>query len=193
MLRQVSDHVQTLVAQASSGSRQVVIHLHPQDWGQVRVSVTMTPTTQANGQTATQVVAHVVADQPAVKTALETHQADLRQSLQSAGLNLDRLTVTVRPDAGAQAGLGQGRSHDSQSGWQGTAPGQTSATGASGGAATGGGGYSSFAAFGQGGQGSQGRPQPQPAAVPAEQSAGADAEIIPNSATLSRGRLDTRA
>jgi flagellar hook-length control protein FliK len=194
--RQVQDGVQTWAAQAGvSGPTQVTVHLHPQEWGQVTVSVTMTPVTGLDGKTSTQIAAHVVADQSDVKTALETHQADLRQSLKDAGISLDRLTITVRPEAAAaQSGMNSNSFSDTRGGsganasssWLGESSAQS-------GAAGGGNSFSQSAAFSQGGQGSQGRHQAPTAYAFAGQPAEAEPSRILSSLRLSQSLLDTTA
>ncbi len=193
MLRQVSEGLQTMAARASgSGQRQVTVQLHPKDWGRVNVSVTMTPTRQADGKTTTHVTAHIVADLPAVKAALGTHQAELRHSLKEAGLSLDKLTVTVRPaEGGSQAGLGEGR-RESRGG-DGSPFSPASGTTAQGGASGGGGSPSPFAAFTQGGwNGQGGQHQAPPINAPAGQPAD-DTEPGGGPASILTGRVDTRA
>jgi flagellar hook-length control protein FliK len=194
MLHQVSEALQTMTVRAvGNGQQQVTVQLHPKDWGQVNVSVTMTPTTQADGSTTTQVIAHITADQPAVKAALETHQLDLRQSLKDAGLNLDRMTVTVRPpDGGAQAGLGDGRRESRGDEGNPSGSGSWAGTTTQGGSLSGSGGNaSSFAAFAQNNSGGQGRYNPVPSMTALEQSAEPETAAL-SDVTLS-GRIDTHA
>ena len=58
------------------------------------------------------VTAHIVAESPQVKAALENHSGDLRQALREAGLHLDRISVTVQSmDASAQAGTATSGGH----------------------------------------------------------------------------------
>ena len=99
----------------------MTLQLHPKDWGQLNVRVTMTPTTGADGKVSTQVIAHVIAEHPAVKAALETGQTELRHALREAGLHLDRLTVTVQaPAAGSETSAGGSRQESrSGEGWGG--------------------------------------------------------------------------
>ncbi len=124
LMQQAGESVQALHAQVlGHGRGQMTLQLHPQDWGKLQVSVSMTPDAQGTG--GTRVTAHVVADSAAVKQALETGGADLRRTLREAGLHLERFTVTVRPaEAGSEAqstsgGFGgnnrQHAPHDAQS------------------------------------------------------------------------------
>ena len=135
----------------------MTLQLHPKDWGQLNVRVTMTPTTGADGKVSTQVIAHVIAEHPAVKAALETGQTELRHALREAGLHLDRLTVTVQaPAAGvrdqrrrqppARAAAVKAGAGDSP---------RRSGRAAQGGSAFGGGHPSPFAAFADGQPGRQ--------------------------------------
>lgn len=96
LMQQASDSMQSLHAQVlGHGHGQMTLQLHPQDWGKLQVSVTMTPDGKGTGGTL--VTAHIVADSASVKQALETGGADLRRTLREAGLHLETMTVTVRP------------------------------------------------------------------------------------------------
>ena len=109
LMQQASDSMQTLHAQVlGHGRGQMTLQLHPQDWGKLQVSVTMTPDTTGNG--GTRVTAHLVADSASVKQALETGGLDLRRALREAGLHLDQMTVTVRPPAASSESQSMGGS-----------------------------------------------------------------------------------
>ncbi|MEO7720258.1 MAG: flagellar hook-length control protein FliK [Capsulimonas sp.] len=96
MITKVVDKIgeMTLDAKGTGGDK-VTLQLHPQDWGQLNLTVTMTPKVDASGQTITVVTAHVAAENPVVKQALESHLSDLRRSLSEHGLKLDSMTVVV--------------------------------------------------------------------------------------------------
>ena len=139
----------------------------------------------------TQVIAHVIAEHPAVKAALETGQRELRHALREAGLHLDRLTVTVQsPAAGAETNAGGSR-QESRSGenWGGgqSAPFGTTAQG---GSASGGQQPAPSAAFNQGQP--ERRPQPLPDAATA-QAGGRSRKTGLTPITTVTGRVDTRA
>ena len=129
----------------------MTLQLHPKDWGQLNVRVTMTPTTGADGKVSTQVIAHVVAEHPAVKAALETGQSGTASRTPRGG------AAPGPPDrhrAGPRRRLADQRRRqppESRSGetWGG---GQSAAfgTSAQGGSASGGGYPAPFAAFAQG-------------------------------------------
>lgn len=104
MVRQVADGVGAMPLPAKPGaSEQMTLQLHPRDWGQLQISVKITPGSHPNAVQA--VTAHIVAQTPQVKAALENGSGDLRQALRQAGLHLDRISVTVqRMEASAQAG-----------------------------------------------------------------------------------------
>lgn len=96
LMQQASESMQSLHAQVlGQGHGQMTLQLHPQDWGKLQVSVTMTPDGKGTGGTL--VTAYIVADSASVKQALETGGADLRRTLREAGLHLETMTVTVRP------------------------------------------------------------------------------------------------
>ena len=104
MVRQVAEGVGMTPLPAKPGaSQQMTLQLHPQDWGQLQITVKVVSGTDTNApQTVT---AHIVAETPQVKAALDNGSGDLRQALRTAGLNLDRISVTVqRMEASAQAG-----------------------------------------------------------------------------------------
>lgn len=196
LMQQASDGMQALHTQVvGHGQGQMTLQLHPQDWGKLQVSVTMTP--DATGSGGTRVIAHLVADSAAVKQALETGGSDLRRTLREAGLHLETMTVTVRPpaassDAQSMGGsfsgnAGQNASQDAQS-WP--APGSRGDNAP--GAAAGGGGT----LFGGGGA-NTGTQNPQQRQTALRASAPADDynEHDPPAVPISRaaGRLDTRA
>ena len=104
VIRQAADGAGTMPLPARPGTpEQMTLQLHPKEWGQLQVSVTITPGSHPNAVQA--VTAHIVAQNPQVKAALEGQSADLRQALREAGLHLDRISVTVQStEASAQPG-----------------------------------------------------------------------------------------
>lgn len=194
LMQQAADSVRALHTQVlGHGRGQMTLQLHPQDWGKLQVSVSMTPAGTAGGGTT--VVAHVVADSTAVKQALESGGADLHRTLREAGLHLERLTITIRPGGasteaqgmGAQAGGGRNPSPDPQAS---ATPGSRSDAnmgmpGAGGQALSGGGG-------GQAGSRSPERGQAMRLAPRAPDDHQGDARIAAP-AMHAAGRLDTRA
>ncbi len=118
VVRQVAEAVSAMPPPAKPGaSEQMTLQLHPKEWGQLQVSVTVTPGTTPGAAQA--VTAHVVTQNPQVKAALENQSGDLRQALREAGLHLDKISVTVqRMDASAQTGTATsgGRHEASQGG-----------------------------------------------------------------------------
>ena len=105
VIRQAVDGVGALPLPAKAGtSEQMTLQLHPKEWGHLQVSVMVAPGPTAGA--AQTVTAHIVAQNPQVKAALENQSGDLRQALREAGLHLDKISVTVqRMEAGAQAGM----------------------------------------------------------------------------------------
>ncbi len=202
VMQQISDGAQQITQRpAPNGVREINLQLHPHDWGQINLSVRMTPTVGEDGAVGTSVIAHIVADNPAVKAALETHTAELRQTLQDAGMKLDRLSVTVQaPDAGAQSGTAgqEQQSFTQDSGaWtgQGTATPNSDASyaGQSGSASGFGSAFSSNFGDGRGGQTNY-QPSPSPAAAWAEDTETPEAAMpTPTIARLPLGRWDSRA
>ena len=104
VIRQAADGVGAMPLPAKPGTpEQMTLQLHPKEWGQLQVSVTITPGSHPNAVQA--VTAHIVAQNPQVKAALEGQSGDLRQALREAGLHLDRISVTVQSmEASAQIG-----------------------------------------------------------------------------------------
>ena len=184
-----------------NGVREINLQLHPHDWGQIKLSVRMTPTVGADGTAGTSVIAHVVADNPTVKAALETHTAELRRTLHDAGLKLDRLSVSVQaPDAGSQSGAASQEQRpfaQDSSAWAGQGASTPNADGGNagqpGGSAGFGGAFSSSLADGSGGQ-TPGRPA-QPPAAGTEETRQRRRRPLPDniSARLPMGRWDSRA
>lgn len=122
MVRQVADGAGGMYVPTRPGQpAQMTLQLHPHDWGRLQVSVQITPAAHpAEAQTVT---AHLVAETPQIKAALEGHTQELRHALREAGLHLDRVSVTVQSAAaGTQAGMSGGRQPGADSGGQ--APGQ---------------------------------------------------------------------
>ncbi|MDQ2800858.1 MAG: flagellar hook-length control protein FliK [Armatimonadota bacterium] len=116
IIKQVADGVGAMRLPARPGdSEQMTLQLHPRDWGQLQVSVKITPGPQSPGvqtNAAQTVTAHIVAQTPQVKAALESNSGDLRSALRASGLHLDKITVTVQSaGASAQAGTASGGSH----------------------------------------------------------------------------------
>lgn len=202
VMQQISDGAQQMTQQpVANGVREINLQLHPHDWGQIKLSVRMTPTVGEDGAVGTSVIAHIVADNPTVKAALETHTAELRQTLQEAGMKLDQLSVTVQaPDAAAQSGTAsQEQRPFSQDGgaWTGSGA-STPGAGTFGADQTGSGagfsgGFSSGFSEGSGGQ-THRQPSPSPTAAWTEDAG--TPETTPsanNSARLPMGRWDSRA
>ncbi len=188
LMRQASDSMQTLHTQVlGHGQGQMTLQLHPQDWGKLQVSVTMTPDTTGNGGTI--VTAHLVADSAAVKQALETNGSDLRRTLREAGLHLESMTVTVRPPEASTEAQNMGGSQSgnrdhtasSQAQWEAAnnAPGTTMAG-------------NGQTAFGGGGHTGAQNPDARPAAPLASGLTDDDEDQAPHTLAAA-GKLDTHA
>ena len=184
LVRQIADQVSG--SSLKTGHNQVTVRLHPDDWGSVNVRISVTPASQAGGSA--QVTAHLVAESPSVKAALDSNMNELRKALAGAGMHLQDAVVSIQAASSAAqsgstgSGAGNGQHHHSGS-WDGGS--QTMSN-------TGGqqsqGGFASFTGGGQGREG-QSRPGYQTASVDA-----VDAPVpsTPTPAKVS-GRLDTRA
>ncbi len=115
IVHQVADGVGAMPLPAKPGGvQQMSLQLHPKDWGSLQVSVSVAPA-QETGAAKT-VTAHIVAETPQVKAALQSQTGVLHQALRASGLNLTHLTVSVRPAAetvpaaqGASAGFSGGQ------------------------------------------------------------------------------------
>jgi hypothetical protein len=102
MVRQVADGVGAMPPPAKPGGvQQMSLQLHPKDWGSLQVSVSVTPG-QERGDAKT-VTAHIVAETPQVKAALQSQSGALHQALRASGLNLEHLTVSVKPASEVKA------------------------------------------------------------------------------------------
>ena len=208
VIRQAADGVVALPLPAKPGaSEQMTLQLHPKEWGQLQVSVTITPGSHPNAVQA--VTAHIVAQNPQVKAALEGQSGDLRSALREAGLHLDRISVTVQStEASAQTGTATSGGHHEAHGGAGqgmggafgeTAPDQktqmSSGTRMSDGtqmSGTSGNGMPSTASGGSSGGRQGGQPPPAYAAAyaPAEPE---DAAPMGSSRRPASGQIDMRA
>lgn len=195
MMQQVADKVGALHLQAArTEQKQVLIELHPRDWGTLHVSITMAPASAAGQAESNTVVAHILADNPAVKAALENHTSELRHALREIGLKLDSLTVQIQSALpSGQAGTATSDNRHSQDGagaWAQPAPSQNA--GAQGSATGQGQGQPAFT-FGDGGQPSGGRQGQASQAWAGAQAERADAPPTEQPNRADQGRVDTLA
>ena len=105
VVKQAAEGVGVMPLPSKPGAtEQMTLQLHPKDWGQLQVSVTLAPGQSSSAvQTVT---AHIVATSPQVKAALESGSGDLRHSLRDAGLHLDKMTITVQSAGTTVQGAG---------------------------------------------------------------------------------------
>ena len=103
VIKQAADGVGTMPLPAKPGeTEQMSLQLHPKDWGRLEVSVTVVPGTEAGA--AKTVSAHIVAETPQVKAALQSGTGALHDALRTSGLHLEHLTVSVKePDLKPEA------------------------------------------------------------------------------------------
>ena len=98
IVHQVADGVGAMLLPVRpDGVQQMSLQLHPKDWGSLQVSVSVTAGPQVGS--AKTVTAHIVAETPQVKAALQSQTGVLHQALRASGLNLEHLTVSVKPAA----------------------------------------------------------------------------------------------
>lgn len=185
VVRQAAEAVTKAPLPAKPGaSEQMTVQLHPKDWGSLQVSVSVAPSQNAGA--AKTVTAHIVAETPQVKAALQSGTGALHQALRASGLHLEHLTVSVKAPEGrmievkpaapsASAGQSSGQSQSDKSGQSFGQPG----------AGPGG--------FGTGGSQSNRQGQPQ-ASLPAMTDAEPD-DVPAKTSPLrpASGRVDTRA
>ena len=196
VVRQAAEAVTKMPLPATTGaSEQMSLQLHPKDWGSLQVSVSVAPSQNAGA--AKTVTAHIVAETPQVKAALQSQTGALHQALRAAGLHLEHLTVSVKAadikapevkpaaqSASAELSSGQSQADQSQTDLSGQSRsfGQPSAN-------TGG-----FGANGFGAGGSQNNRQGQP---PPSFSPPAEPEVDDVITTIpfrpATGRVDTHA
>ena len=156
IVKQVADSLGKMpLPTRSQTPEQITIQLHPKDWGKLHISVTITPQEKTETVPGQKVItAHIVAESRQVKAALESRTSELHTALRSAGMELDKMTVTVQsrtqsdptpaaiPDGQPPANSWAGSSQNGQGGQP---------------------GGSSFAAFAGNPQGGrQGQPSPYP-------------------------------
>ena len=162
MVRQVADGVGTMPLPAKPGAvQQMSLQLHPKDWGSLQVSVSVTAGPDPAAKTVT---AHIVAETPQVKAALQSQMPALHQALRASGLNLEHLTVSVKPasetvKAASQSESGGFPSEQGQAGAGGSQPQTGQPSGAS--------AFGSMASGGGSQDGRQGQTPPAPASIAA--------------------------
>ncbi len=196
VVRQAAEAVTKAPLPAKPGtSEQMSVQLHPKDWGSLQVSVSVAPSQNAGA--AKTVTAHIVAETPQVKAALQSGTGALHQALRASGLHLEHLTVSVKAPEGkapevkpaAQSGSagfssGQGQSDKSEQSY-----GQPNA-----GAGGGTNGLANGLANGFGTGGSPNHRQGQPQAfMPAMPDAEPDDAPTASLLRLAAGRIDTHA
>ena len=194
VVRQAADGVGAAALPAKPGAvQQMSVQLHPKDWGSLQVSVTVAPSQEAG--TAKTVTAHIVAETPQVKAALQSQTGALHQALRASGLHLEHLTVSVKTaEAGtpevkpaaqsASAGFSSGHGQSDNSG---QSYGQPNA-----GSGTEGFGNGFANGFGAGGSPNNRQGQPQ-AFIPAMTDAEPDDAPAASLIRLAAGRIDTHA
>ena len=164
-------------------SEQMSMQLHPKDWGSLQVSVSVVPSQNAGA--AKMVTAHIVAETPQVKAALQSGTGALHQALRASGLHLEHLTVSVK--------VPEGRMAEVKTAAQSAPAGQSSSQGQ---ADRSGQGYGQLGAgpggFGMGGSQSNRQGQP-PAFAPAPEPEGEDDLRPATPLRPASGRIDTRA
>ena len=95
VIKQAAGGVGAMPLPAKLGAtEQMSVQLHPKDWGRLEVSVTVVPS-QESGAAKT-VTAHIVAETPLVKAALQSGTGALHEALRASGLHLEHLTVSVK-------------------------------------------------------------------------------------------------
>lgn len=197
IVHQVTDGIGAMRPPAKSGAtEQMTLQLHPHDWGQLQISVTVTPGVPASASqiaTVQTVTAHIVAQTPQVKAALENGSAELRLALRASGLHLDRMTVTVQSaGVGAQTGTASGGSHHGMNGGSFSQTASDQKTDLSGNSNP---GTPSFSAFTGSHGGRQGSQAPQAYASPYQtaEPEGDEGIAVEMPRRLTRGGVDTRA
>ena len=103
VIKQAANGVGAMPLPAKPGAtEQMSVQLHPKDWGRLEVSVTVVPGTETGA--AKTVTAHIVAETPQVKAALQSGTGALHDALRVSGLHLEHLTVSVKePDLKPEA------------------------------------------------------------------------------------------
>ena len=141
IVRQTADGLQTMPLPVKpGGTQQMSLQLHPKDWGSLQISVSVTTGQQAGA--AKSVTAHIVAETPQVKAALQSQTGALHQALRASGLNLDHLTVSVKPEEpkltvikpsaeAASAGLSSWQGQGNSAGQPGASPAGANSAGTS--------------------------------------------------------------
>ncbi len=191
VVRQAAEVVQGMPLPAKPGApEQMSVQLHPKDWGSLQVSVTVAPS-QAAGAAKT-VTAHIVAETPQVKAALQSGTGALHQALRASGLHLDHLTVSVKaPEKAVEVKpAAQSASAEFSSGQRQSDPLEQSRSFGQPGTDTGGFGANPF---GAGGSQNNRQGQHSPAFLPAAPDLEQDEEITYAPLRPASGRIDTRA
>ena len=191
LIHQVADGVEAMPLPTKPGGvQQMSLQLHPKDWGTLQVSVSVTPGQEPGA--AKTVTAHLVAETPQVKAALQSQTGALHQALRASGLKLEHLTVSVKPVSetmkpaaqSASSGFSGGQEQFSAGTSQGH-PAQTTPVSPPAGTQLG-------TSAGSSQNGRQGQPPASTSSTP--QAEAAQEEIIPVRQTMRlSGRIDTHA
>jgi hypothetical protein len=115
---QVAGHITTMQARAAltNQPQQATVQIQPPQWGDMKITVTVQSTASAvNGMRGVEAV--LTARSDAVREAILSHDQDLRSTLASSGLKLDKLSVVVGSQSSSGMDSGQrdsGSSRDQQ-------------------------------------------------------------------------------
>jgi hypothetical protein len=93
VINQISQHIQAMKPD-SSAPNTMTVTVQPPHWGEVKIAVTLDPA-QTAGVSSTSISATVTASTSEVQGALQQHVQDLKDSLGSVGLHMEKLDVAL--------------------------------------------------------------------------------------------------
>ncbi|GAB3241661.1 flagellar hook-length control protein FliK [Kineosporia babensis] len=112
---QVSAQLSAQLRNLPNGSHRAVIHLSPEELGDVKVTLSVN-----NGDVRMDLIAA-----PAALSQLQAGLSDLREQMSQAGLNLSDVTMDASPDPSSGDSAGSGAQQSGQSGQPGYQPGSS--------------------------------------------------------------------
>ncbi len=118
VVQQVSGQISAMHASKSVANSTVTIHLSPERWGDMKISVRMTDDPKGDLGNLRGVEATLTATTSAIRDMLQTHAKDLQQALEQSGMRVEKLDFVVGSTAQASTDLAQQNSGRHFSGHQ---------------------------------------------------------------------------
>ncbi len=123
VVSQISSHIQSMQP-STANPNTMTVTIQPPHWGEVKIAVTLNPDS-TDGAASRSVSATVTASTSEVQNVLQQHVQELKDSLASAGMHLDKMdigvgTVAAMSESGGSTGhhAGQQDSNQNQAAYQ---------------------------------------------------------------------------